>query len=324
MRAFANILPGRTVGWRVTRSALLPVIALIVALMIIGVSVSDRFGTARNLWNVYEQSTGLALVSLGQTMVILTGGIDLSVGSMISLLSELISGSIDGDAALVLPVLAGVIVLGALLGAINGACIVLLRVHPLIVTLGTGAALQGLTLLYSSHPPGKVPDGFDEIAYGRLFDIPMGASVAVLLVLLTALFLRYAPFGRYIFAVGGDEGAARLMGLPRDRVIVFVYAFSGFCCALTAIFLVARFGVGQPYAGYNFTLGSITPVVIGGTWLAGGKGGVLGTLLGVYLIGLIYNVLNYVGIPTNWQLVVQGLVVILAVSVYVEKRKAIQ
>jgi ribose transport system permease protein len=324
MKAFASILPGGTAGWRVTRSALLPVIALIVVLIIIGVSVSDRFGTARNLWNVYEQSTGLALVSLGQTLVILTGGIDLSVGSMISLLSELISGSIDGDGALVLPVLAGVIVLGALLGAINGACIVLLRVHPLIVTLGTGAALQGLTLLYSSHPPGKVPDGFDEIAYGRLFDVPMGASVAVLLVLLTALFLLFVPFGRYIFAVGGDESAARLMGLPRDRVIIFVYAFSGFCCALTAIFLVARFGVGQPYAGYNFTLGSITPVVIGGTWLAGGKGGVLGTLLGVYLIGLIYNVLNYVGIPTNWQLVVQGLVVILAVSVYVEKRKAIQ
>src|SRR6516225_1331016 len=218
MRAFANILPGRTAGWRVTRSALLPVIVLIVALMIIGVSVSDRFGTARNLWNVYEQSTGLALVSLGQTMVILTGGIDLSVGSMISLLSELISGSIDGDASLVLPVLAGVIVLGALLGAINGACIVLLRVHPLIVTLGTGAALQGLTLLYSSHPPGKVPDGFDEIAYGRFFDIPIGASGSVMLLVITALFLRYTPFGRYIFAVGGDENAARLMGLPRNRV----------------------------------------------------------------------------------------------------------
>jgi len=323
MKAFASILPGGTAGWRVTRSALLPVIALIVVLIIIGVSVSDRFGTARNLWNVYEQSTGLALVSLGQTLVILTGGIDLSVGSMISLLSELISGSIDGDWALVLPVLAGVIVLGALLGAINGACIVLLRVHPLIVTLGSGAALQGLTLLYSSHPPGKVPDGFDEIAYGRLFDVPMGASVAVLLVLLTALFLRFAPFGRYIFAVGGDESAARLMGLPRDRVIIFVYAFSGFCCALTAIFLVARFGVGQPYAGYNFTLGSITPVVIGGTLLSGGKGGVLGTLLGVYLLGLLYNVLNYVGIPTDWQLLVQGLVVILAVSIYVQKRKVI-
>ena len=103
-----------------------------------------------------------------------------------------------------LPVLAGVIVLGALLGAINGACIVLLRVHPLIVTLGTGAALQGLDAALFDHPPGKVPDGFDEIAYGRLFDVPMGASVAVLLVLLTALFLRFVPFGRYIFAVGGD------------------------------------------------------------------------------------------------------------------------
>jgi ribose transport system permease protein len=144
-----------------------------------------------------------------------------------------------------------------------------------------------------------------------------------MLFVITALFLRYTPFGRYTFAVGGDENAARLMGLPRNRVFLFVYAFSGFCCALTAIFLVARFGVGQPYAGYNFTLGSITPVVIGGTLLSGGKGGVVGTLLGVYLLGLLYNVLNYVGIPTDWQLLVQGLVVILAVSIYVQKRKVI-
>jgi ribose transport system permease protein len=323
MKAASSTLTRRIVGFHTSRSALLPVIALIVVLFLIGVSVSDRFGTARNLWNVYEQSTGLALVSLGQTMVVLTGGIDLSVGSMISLLSELTSGSINGDVSLVLPVLLGVIVLGAFVGAINGAGIILFRVHPLIVTLGTGAALQGLTLLYSSHPPGKVPEGFDEIAYGRISGIPIGASVAVILVVITALFLRYVPFGRYIFAVGSDESAARLMGLPRDRVLVFVYAFSGFCCALTAIFLVSRFGVGQPYAGYNFTLGSITPVVVGGTLLSGGKGGVLGTLLGVYLIGLLYNVLNYVGISTDWQLVVQGLVVILAVSVYMEKRKVI-
>jgi ribose transport system permease protein len=311
------------IGARAARSAILPVVALIVVLMIVGISVSDRFGTARNLWNVYEQSARLALVSLGQTLVILTGGIDLSVGSMISLLSELTSGTIDGDGSLVVPVLFGVVLLGMLLGAINGACVILLRVHPLIVTLGTGAVLQGLTLLYSSHPPGRVPDGFDEIAYGRFFDIPIGASGSVMLFVMTALFLRYTPFGRYIFAVGGDENAARLMGLPRNRVFLFVYAFSGFCCALTAIFLVARFGVGQPYAGYNFTLGSITPVVIGGTLLSGGKGGVVGTLLGVYLLGLLYNVLNYVGIPTDWQLLVQGLVVILAVSIYVQKRKVI-
>jgi len=322
VRAGASVLTAVREA-RAIRSAILPVVALIVLLLLVGISVSDRFGTARNLLNVYEQSTGLALVSLGQTMVILTGGIDLSVGSMISLLSELTSGSINGDAALVLPVLLAVIALGIVIGMVNGACIVLLRVHPLIVTLGTGAALQGLTLLYSSHPPGKVPDGFDEIAYGRIFGIPVGASVAVILTLMTAWFLRFLPFGRYVFAVGADDGAARLMGLPRHAVIVFVYAFCGFCCALTAIFLVARFGVGQPYAGYNFTLGSITPVVIGGTLLSGGKGGVVGTLLGVYLIGLLYNVLNYVGIPTDWQLLVQGIVVIIAVSVYVQKRKVI-
>jgi ribose transport system permease protein len=308
-------------GLRRIRPTVLVAIALIVLLLIVGMSVSDRFGTARNLWNVYEQSTALALVSLGQTLVILTGGIDLSAGSMISLLSQLTSGFIDGDPARVAPVLAGVILLGVAIGALNGACIILLRVHPLIVTLGTGAVLQGLTLLYSSRPSGKVPPGFDEIAYGRLAGVPMGATAALALVLLTALFLRYAPFGRTVFAVGADENAARLMGLPRNRVLLFVYAFSGGCCALTAIFLVARFSTGQPYAGYNFTLSSITPVVVGGTLLSGGKGGVIGTLLGVYLIGLLYNVLNFVGIPTQWQLVVQGLVVILAVSVYVERRK---
>jgi len=308
-------------AWCRARATLLVVVALIILLLLAGSSVSDRFATSRNLLNVFEQSAALAVVSLGQTVVILTGGIDLSVGSMISLLSELTSGLIDGNPTLVLPVVIGVTALGIAIGALNGACVILLRVHPLIVTLGSGAALQGVTLLYSSRPPGKVPEGFDEIAYGRIAGLPIGAAAAVLLVLATAFFLRHLPFGRYVFAVGADDTAARLMGLPRNRVLVFVYAFSGGCCALTAIFLVARFGVGQPYAGYNFTLGSITPVVVGGTLLSGGKGGVLGTLLGVYLIGLLYNVLNYVGIPTQWQLVVQGLVVILAVSVYTDRRK---
>ncbi len=308
---------------RRTRPALLVVAATILVLLLVGRLVSDRFGTARNLLNVYEQSAALTLVSVGQTVVILTGGIDLSVGSMISLLSELTSGLIDGRSSLVVPVTLGVVLLGVLIGAVNGACVVLLRVHPLVVTLGSGAALQGLTLLYSSHPPGRLPQGFDEIAYGRVAGIPVGASAAILLVVLTAVFLRYAPLGRYVYAVGGSESAAKLMGLPRQRVLPLVYALSGGCCALTAILLVARFGVGQPYAGYNMTLGSITPVVVGGTLLSGGKGGVFGTLLGVYFIGLLYNVLNYLGIPTEWQLAVQGLVVILAVSLRVEGRKPV-
>jgi ribose transport system permease protein len=304
-------------------AALLVVLGLIVALLVVGLSVSDRFGTSRNLLNVLEQSTPLALISLGQTIVILTGGIDLSVGSLISLLSELTSGLIDGNPARVLPVLLGVVVLGGLVGVANGLTVVLLRVHPLIATLGMGAALQGATLMYSSHPPGKVPPGFDEIAYGRVGGLPVGTLAVLLLYLLTMLFLRYLPQGRYFYAVGTDDNAARLAGLPRSRTLILAFAFCGACCALTAIFLVARFGIGQPYAGYNYTLGSITPVVIGGTLLSGGRGGVVGTLLGVYLISLLYNVLNYVGISTEWQLVVQGLVVILAVSTYVERRRLI-
>lgn len=304
------------------RPGLVVVLATIALLLVVGRTASDRFGTSRNLLNVYEQSAALVPVSVGQTIVVLTGGIDLSVGSAISLLSELTSGLIDGRGSLMVPVAVGVVLLGLLIGAVNGACVVLLRVHPLVVTLGTGAALQGLTLLYSSRPPGRLPDSFSEIAYGRVAGIPIGASLGVLLVVLTALALHSTRLGRYVYAIGGSEPAARALGLPRNRVLPLVYALCGASCGITAILLVSRFGVGQPYAGYNMTLGSITPVVVGGTVLSGGRGGVFGTLVGVYFIGLLYNVLNFVGIPTQWQLAIQGMVVILAVSLQAQARKS--
>ncbi|MBN9015818.1 MAG: ABC transporter permease [Rhizobiales bacterium] len=299
------------------------VIGLLIVLLVFGAFLSDRFRTPTNLLNIVEQSTGLALVSLGQTLTILTGGIDLSVGSMISLLSTLTSGLIAGNAAMILPVAVGVVLLGMVIGGLNGLLVITLRIHPLIVTLGMGAVLQGVVLLYSLGPAGKVPPGFTFVAYGKLFGIPIGAIVVLVLFALVAGFLRYARLGRYIYAVGDDDEGAKLMGLPRARVILFVYAFSGVCCALTALYLVARFGVGQPYTGLNYTLASITPVVVGGTMLTGGKGGVLGTLLGVYLISLLNNVLNFMDVSTHYQLIAQGLIVIAAVSIYVEKKKRI-
>ena len=298
-------------------------ILLLIALLVFGAVRYERFRTAANLLNVFEQSTGLALVSLGQTLTVLTAGIDLSVGSMISLLSVLTSGIINGKAALVLPVLAGVLVLGCVLGAINGLAVIWLKVHPLIVTLGMGAVLQGATLLYALSPPGSVPKDFKYLAYGKVLGLPISGIFVIVLFILVALFLIYARLGRYIYAVGDDDTGARLMGLPRDKVIVTVYTFSGFCCALTAIYLVSRFGVGQPYAGVNYTLASITPVVVGGTMLSGGKGGVAGTLLGAYLISLLNNLLNFMDVSTHYQLIAQGLIVILAVSIYVEKRKRV-
>lgn len=304
------------------RSGLLVVIGLLVMMFIVGAVLSDRFATSNNLLNVYEQSAGLAFVSLGQTLTILTGGIDLSVGSIISLVAMLTSGLINGNPAMVLPVVLFVLVLGMLIGVMNGAAVVVTGVHPLIVTLGTGAIVQGVALLYGLGPTGKVPLNFDTFAYGRIVGkISIGATIAIALFLLVWFILRYTRSGRYVYAVGDDPHAARLMALPHKRVLIGVYAASGFFAALTAVYLVSRFGVGQPYTGANYTLASITPVVVGGTMLAGGRGGVIGTLLGVYLVSLLNNVLNFMDVSSHFQLVVQGLVIILAVSVYVEKRR---
>jgi ribose transport system permease protein len=308
--------------WFLDNTSLIGVIVLIAAVSLLGALTTDRFFSYNNFLNVYEQSTDLALVSIGQTLTILTGGIDLSVGSLISLTSCLTSGLINGDPDRVVPVAAAVLALGTAVGLLNAALVIGLRVHPLIVTLGMGAVLQGVTLLYAMGPVGKVPLNFNFLAYGRIADLPLGATIAAVLCVLVALLLKYLPLGRQIYAVGDDDNAARLTGLPRTRVLMFVYGSSGFCCAATGLYLVARFGVGQPYTGVNYTLASITPVILGGTALSGGKGGVIGTLLGAYLISLVNNLLNFMDVSKHYQLVAQALIIILAVSVYVNRRRA--
>lgn len=319
---FISPKPGHWLpGWVRGNERLLAVILLLLVLLIVGAFVSERFRSLGNLQNVYEQSVGLALVSLGQTVVILTGGIDLSVGSMISLLSVLTSGLIDGNPAHVTAVICGILVLGVLVGAFNGLLTIWLGVHPLIVTLGMGAILQGLTLMYTSDSAGSVPPSFEYFAYGRIGVLPAGATATLLTFLLAAFFLGRVRQGRYIYAIGGDQHAATLLGLPVRRVLVGVYAFSGLCAAITALYVVSRFGVGQPYTGANYTLASITPVVIGGTMLAGGRGGVIGTLLGVYLVAVLNNLLNFMDISSHYQLVIQGVIIIIAVSAFTGRRE---
>jgi ribose transport system permease protein len=307
--------------WFQNNASLFGVIVLIAAVCVVGGMMTDRFFSLGNIVNVYEQSTDLALVSIGQTLTVLTGGIDLSVGSLISLSSCLTSGLINGDPGRVVAVAAGVLALGTLVGVLNASLVVGLRVHPLIVTLGMGAILQGVTLFYAMGPIGKVPRDFTFLAYGRVAGFPLGATIAVVFCVLVALFLRYLPLGRQIYAVGCDDNAARLAGLPCTRVLMLVYGCSGFCCAATGLYLVARFGVGQPYTGVNYTLASITPVILGGTALSGGRGGVIGTLLGAYLISLVNNLLNFMDVSKHYQLVAQALIIILAVSVYVQRRR---
>jgi ribose transport system permease protein len=300
---------------------LLMVAALMAVIIAIGGLVTDRFLRPENLANIFEQATDLALVALGQSLTVLTGGIDLSVGSLISLLSVLTSGLIDGNSNLVLPVCLGVIVGGTLIGVLNGCGVVWLRVHPLIVTLGMGAVLQGVALLYTRAPVGSIPDGFDGLAYGRVAGFSVGGAATALIFVLVALFLRRTNTGRTIYAVGDDAHAARLLGMPVRRIILLVYGASGFCSAITAIYLVARFGSGQPYAGVDYTLSSVTPVVVGGIVLSGGRGSILGTLLGAYLLALLNNLLNFLHVPTQIQLIAEGLIIMAAVAIHVERAR---
>jgi ribose transport system permease protein len=297
------------------------VVGLLVALAATGAVLSDRFGTLRNFANVFEQAAGLGFVSLGQTLVILTGGIDLSIDGIVTVAAMLTSGLIDGEPARVVPVVAAVLLIGTLIGALNGALTVLLRVHPLIVTIGMASVLQGAGLLYSLNPPGSVPLEFESFAYGRVAGVPIAGAIMLGLFLAVGIFLRSTRLGRQIYAVGGDPFAARLIGIPHDKVIIVAYALSGLFAALTAVYLVSRLGIGDPWAGQGWALRSITPVVVGGTLLAGGRGGVTGTLLGVFLISLLNNLLNYLDVSTYYQWIIQGLIIIAAVSVYVERRR---
>jgi ribose transport system permease protein len=191
----------------------------------------------------------------------------------------------------------------------------------LIVTLGVAAILQGCTLLYTLTPVGSVPPDFDVFAYGRVLGVPIGIGLAVACFAAAGVVLHRTRLGRQVYAFGGDPHAAALVGVPVPRVILFCYGVSGVLAAITAIFLVSRLGVGSPVADQGFNLASITPVVVGGTLLTGGRGGVLGTLLGVVMVQLLNNLLNFLDVSTFYQWMIQGIIVIVAVSVHVERRR---
>ena len=316
----AEAVLGRTLGRRIELPKLI-VSGLLLVVIACGVIVSDRFGTLSNFLNVLEQAAPLGFAALGQTLVVLVGGIDLSIGAVVTASSVLLAGTVEANEALMVPMLVVVLAAGALFGALNGVITVRTGVHPLVVTLGTATVLNGLVLLYTLQPSGAVPFWFEEFAYGRVLGVPIAGLVMLACFLGIGLFLRYSALGRAIFAVGGSPEAARLSGIRSDRVTVFAYSACGFFAALAGAYFVSRTGTGDPRVGDPMTLASITPVVVGGTILGGGRGGVVGTLLGVFLISLLNNLLNYMNVSTFLQWVIQGLIIIAAVSIFVEQRR---
>ena len=273
-----------------------------------------------NLINVLRQNSMVGLVALGMTFVILTGGIDLSVGSLLAV-AGVMAASLAGN-GLAVALLAGVAA-ATVLGLVNGLIISKARIQPFIVTLAMMIAARGLVLAYTKEDTVRVDRSavsFAELGRGKIefgaFDFPYPVIILFVAFALGWLVLTHTRFGRYVYALGDNEEAARLMGLNVDRVIIGVYALSGALAGLAGVILASRLGAGQPVAGIGWELDAIAAVVVGGTLLTGGQGGVGATLVGVILLGMIFNIFNLEGqISPWWQMVLRGVILLTVVVV---------
>ena len=294
--------------------------ATIIVYVVLGVLIlvssllSGVFLTYRNINNLMLQAVALGIVSMGQTLVLLTAGIDLSVGSVISLTTCLTTGLILGRESMVLPVVVLVILIALLIGFCNGIIIVKSGISPLIVTLAMMSIVQGCVFLYAKGPIGELPSSFYFIAWGKLGIVPFPAMILAAVYTIGIIIQKQTSFGQYLFAIGGNEEIARRAGINVDRVKIGIYMTCSFAAALTGVFLSSRMGQGDPLAGGRYMIDSIIPPVLGGTSLVGGKGGVVGTLAGVFILTIVSNVLNLLNIETYWQWVMTGFIVIIAVA----------
>ncbi|MYD09731.1 MAG: ABC transporter permease [Chloroflexi bacterium] len=292
------------------------VYAFILLLVLIGITQSERFFTERNLTNVARQSAFLGLVALGQMLVILTAGIDLSVGSLVKV-SILVSAIVmNGESANVLPAIIATLGLGVLVGLIHGFLINELRIAPFIVTLASLVILRGIGLTISSSPVGKASREVMMFYVQKIGPIPIIAWMFFLLIVLTMLLLRFTVFGKYLYAVGGNIEVARLSGVPIKAVRYGVYVLCSLTAAVTGLLWLSRMGVGDPAIGDGIELQTITAVIIGGTSLFGGRASVLGTLGGVLLLGITANLLVMLGVNQFIQGLIQGVIIVAAVALY--------
>ncbi|MDB4885169.1 MAG: Monosaccharide transporter rane protein family [Gemmatimonadetes bacterium] len=297
----------------------------LVAAIVVGAMRYYDFLTAENLLNVLRQNSMLGLVALGMTFVILTGGIDLSVGSLVAV-AGVVAARLSPAGSLVALVCG--IAAAALLGLVNGVLISKVRIQPFIVTLAMMIAARGAALAATSEQSvslGAAASGLAWLGRGDVGGLPVPVLLLLLAYLVGWVALRYTRFGRYVFAIGDSEEAARLMGLPADRIVMATYALSGALAGLAGVILTARLGAGQPVAATGWELDAIAAVVVGGTLLSGGQGGAGSTLIGVLLLGVIFNLFNLEGTITPWwQWVMRGafLLVVVVVQGRLQRREA--
>jgi ribose transport system permease protein len=290
-------------------------VPLAVVVMIIFFSAtSDVFLTAPNFRNIGLAAAALAAVSFGQTFTILTAGLDLSVGSTVSLVSIVAALGMRNQS-----IWAGILMglaAGTAVGLVNGLVITRLRVVPFIATLAMLSIVSGLALnLSGGVAVSGVPTSFGNLAYQAAWGVPLPVVLALLVLIASHLMLRYSRLGRHIYAVGGNEEAARLSGININRAKVAAYVICGFCAAVGSIILTARVASGQPTLGTSLPLQSVAAVILGGVSLFGGRGSVLGVAFGVAFVSILSNGLNLLNVSSYTQLMVIGVALVVAVAI---------
>ncbi|TIP86366.1 MAG: ABC transporter permease [Mesorhizobium sp.] len=312
-------------------------IALIAVLIFFSIA-APNFLSAANLILMSKHVALNAFLAMGMTFVIITGGIDLSVGSIVGLCGMvagyLVLNGIDLQVGYtiyfnVFEIALITLAVGILIGAVNGLLITRLNVAPFIATLGVLYVARGLALLSSDgrtfpNLVGK-PDlgttGFGFLGAGRLLGLPVSIWILVVVALGAAYLAKYTPLGRHIFAVGGNERAARISGVRVNMVKMFVYMFSGFCAAIVGLIISSELMASHPATGESFELNAIAAAVLGGTSMSGGRGTIGGTIVGAFVIGILSDGLVMMGVSSFWQMVIKGLVIIVAVVVDQAQRR---
>ncbi|MBG9810172.1 ribose ABC transporter permease [Bacillus endophyticus] len=293
-----------------------PLLGFIILVAIVSI-LNPSFLEPLNLLNLLRQVAINALIAFGMTFVILTGGIDLSVGSILALSSALIAGMIVSGIDPILAILIGCI-LGAIMGAINGLLITKGKMAPFIATLATMTIFRGLTLVYTDgNPITGLGENYAFQLFGRgyFLGIPVPAITMIIAFAVLWVILHKTSFGRKTYATGGNEKAALISGIKVPRVKVMIYALAGLLSALAGAILTSRLNSAQPTAGTSYELDAIAAVVLGGTSLSGGRGLIVGTLIGALIIGTLNNGLNLLGVSSFFQMVVKGVVILIAVLI---------
>jgi ribose transport system permease protein len=297
------------------------IVAALIALVIVTASTSDVFFSQRNQSNLLRQIVPNGLISLGMLIVILTGGIDLSVGSVVALAAILSSG-LQHDMPLSLAILIALLA-GVAAGLLNGVLVARFKVAPFIVTLATLGAIRGFVYVYSDTPQSPTNPDFRHILGGFVGGFVGPVAVATVIMIacypLVWMFLNRTTAGRAIYAIGGNPETVRLAGINVENRIVLAYMLSGLCSAMAGVLIAARLGIAQPSLGSGYELDAIAAAVIGGAVMGGGGGSVVGTFGGVLILGLINNLLNLYNVQSYYQQILKGAIILFAVLLHRKK-----